>query len=241
MIVGKIIEDLPHPRTHCRKGHELTENNIFIGPNSGARYCIACRQTWKDARQQDGYIEPDSILRARESRARWRQNNPDYHKYNGLLRDYKLTQEDYEKLLKSQNYKCSICKVYLNESSKPVIDHNHACCDFSRKTCGKCVRGVLCSLCNQGLGQFKDDIDRLISSVEYLTFHSKEFVKTSKPVELITEKPSKEYCSFGHEMWDKNLFVDSKTGRKTCRTCQVQMATKWLDKKRDKIPVNGQK
>jgi hypothetical protein len=40
-----------------------------------------------------------------------------------------------------------------------AIDHCH-------KT-GK-IRGLLCKNCNQGLGQFKDNIDLLLSAAKYL-------------------------------------------------------------------------
>ena len=59
---------------------------------------------------------------------------------------------------------CAICGTYLNESSsikreRGHIDHCH--------TTGK-VRGVLCDLCNKGLGQFKDNIDNLENAIKYL-------------------------------------------------------------------------
>lgn len=30
-----------------------------------------------------------------------------------------------------------------------------------KKSCGKCVRAILCSPCNTGLGLFKEDVDLL--------------------------------------------------------------------------------
>jgi hypothetical protein len=49
-----------------------------------------------------------------------------------------------------------------------VIDHDHSCCP-GEGSCGKCVRGALCRECNQGLGNFRDDIDRLESAIAYLS------------------------------------------------------------------------
>lgn len=37
------------------------------------------------------------------------------------------------------------------------IDHNHQCCDEPRKSCGKCVRGVLCRKHNTALGHIELD------------------------------------------------------------------------------------
>jgi hypothetical protein len=37
----------------------------------------------------------------------------------------------------------------------------------------KIRRGLLCSLCNMGLGLFKDDVSALRKAVEYLEKHSR--------------------------------------------------------------------
>ena len=61
---------------------------------------------------------------------------------------YGITYDDYDRVLAEQNECCAICK-----SSKPKgrgrfhIDHDHTCCP-GQKTCGKCVRGLLCHNCN---------------------------------------------------------------------------------------------
>lgn len=53
---------------------------------------------------------------------------------------------------------CAICKTSLLDK-KAHIDH----CHKTNK-----VRGVLCELCNKGLGQFKDNIASLENAVKYL-------------------------------------------------------------------------
>lgn len=59
---------------------------------------------------------------------------------------------------------CQICGC---DPAKPFIDHDHACCPGDR-SCGDCVRGVLCQGCNLGLGAFKDDPSKLEAAKKYL-------------------------------------------------------------------------
>lgn len=80
------------PRTHCLKGHELTEDNIAFTKH-GHRLCRICR-TIKDHA--------------------WQQRHPE--KYNECLRKhrrkilYGVTEEHYNKMLEKQNGLCAICK-----------------------------------------------------------------------------------------------------------------------------------
>lgn len=58
---------------------------------------------------------------------------------------------------------CQICGSF----EKPSIDHDHNCCP-GNKSCGKCIRGVLCRGCNSGLGMFGDDPEKLEAAAGYL-------------------------------------------------------------------------
>jgi hypothetical protein len=59
---------------------------------------------------------------------------------------------------------CMICGSF----DKLVVDHDHECCSTRNKSCGSCVRGILCTKCNIGIGHMDDDIERLLKAVEYL-------------------------------------------------------------------------
>ena len=52
-----------------------------------------------------------------------------------------------------------------------AIDHDHSCCSQGGKSCGKCVRGVICVQCNSGLGHFMDNPDVLLAAAAYLISH----------------------------------------------------------------------
>ncbi|MBT2484757.1 MULTISPECIES: endonuclease domain-containing protein [unclassified Microbacterium] len=62
---------------------------------------------------------------------------------------------------------CDICGSDEPGGLDFAIDHDHACCPVS-PACGQCVRGVLCTSCNMGLGAFGDDIDTLRAAITYL-------------------------------------------------------------------------
>lgn len=81
------------------------------------------------------------------------------------LHRYGLTPEAYQELFSLQGGRCATCGV---APEKFYIDHDHSCC-AGIKTCGGCVRGLLCFNCNTALGQVKDNPATLLAMVEYLT------------------------------------------------------------------------
>lgn len=84
------------------------------------------------------------------------------------LKRHGLTQAAYDALLAEQSAACRICR-----STKPGgnggwhVDHDHACCP-GQGSCGRCVRGLLCSSCNLLLGHAGDDSEILRRAIEYL-------------------------------------------------------------------------
>ena len=65
---------------------------------------------------------------------------------------YGITYEDYLRMLEEQGGVCAICGTDKpGGRGKFHIDHDHSCCP-TEKTCGKCVRGLLCARCNTKLG-----------------------------------------------------------------------------------------
>lgn len=69
-------------------------------------------------------------------------------------------------MLGNQNGLCCICKNPQGKN-RFGVDHNHACCS-GEKSCGKCVRGLLCTKCNIMLGGSRDSIENLKSGISYL-------------------------------------------------------------------------
>lgn len=81
---------------------------------------------------------------------------------NRRLNKYGLTNDDFNALIATQQNKCAICAVSFAER-KPHVDHCHK---------SKRVRGLLCSLCNRGLGHFRDNHLFLIGAAAYLKAHA---------------------------------------------------------------------
>jgi hypothetical protein len=78
---------------------------------------------------------------------------------------YGITSEQYQKIIREQNYSCSICNTKFSNESKNTtahIDHDH----ITNK-----VRGLLCGYCNCILGFSKDNTETLLNAIAYLTHH----------------------------------------------------------------------
>jgi hypothetical protein len=80
---------------------------------------------------------------------------------------YGLTETEFRVLFDRQEGRCSICKMTLFENGNGftgvVVDHHHGS--------GK-IRGLLCGLCNSGLGHFRDNPNFLEAAIEYLRKNS---------------------------------------------------------------------
>lgn len=71
------------------------------------------------------------------------------------LGHYNLTKESVGLLLLLQEGKCAICGAPSPDEGAMHIDHDHACCP-GKRSCGACVRGLLCNRCNfGGLGWYE--------------------------------------------------------------------------------------
>ena len=86
-----------------------------------------------------------------------------------LRREFGITAEEYDTILELQGDACAICRSkFGNElGHRLAVDHDHACCP-GKRSCGKCIRGILCGSCNLGLGKFRDDPILLGKAIKYL-------------------------------------------------------------------------
>jgi Autographiviridae endonuclease VII len=115
-----------------------------------------------------------NIITNAERLRKWRRDNPEKNresqkkyaaanrekvllkmKRGDLRRNYGLSLEEYNEMVKAQDGKCLIC----GDSGTLNVDHSHKD--------GK-VRGLLCSRCNTSLGLAREDIGVLEKMIAYL-------------------------------------------------------------------------
>lgn len=84
---------------------------------------------------------------------------------------YRIRPEQYDAMLAAQDGVCAICSGDSKNGKRFAVDHDHACCPGPR-SCGKCVRGLLCYLCNQGLGLFGESAQTLQAAMRYLSSYT---------------------------------------------------------------------
>jgi hypothetical protein len=100
-----------------------------------------------------------------ESYLMWTENRDDMCKRcRSLWRRYQITSNQYQAIFDQQDRACVICKK--NQENLDV-DHDHSCCK-SYRTCGRCIRGLLCPTCNTGLGHVRDSTEILESIIRYI-------------------------------------------------------------------------
>lgn len=103
---------------------------------------------------------------------RYREENPDRVRDSRLRHWYNISLEQYNKMLKEQDYVCAICKRHNIAGKSLSVDHNHKCCP-GKRSCGDCVRALLCFKCNTTLGQFEDDEGYLQETLNYIKKYRK--------------------------------------------------------------------
>lgn len=95
------------------------------------------------------------------ARLQWDKDNPTRKRDQALWTKYRLRPHEFEAMLTAQNNLCAICHLEFGPARAANVDHDHNCCN-SVKSCGNCVRGLLCKSCNTKLGW----IDKHQSSVD---------------------------------------------------------------------------
>lgn len=157
-------------RTHCRRGHEFTPETTYVD-RRGDRICRPCVTLIRSSPEALAARRLAEKSDKKRSTARaWRTSERGKHSARTyLLRNkYGWTIEQWDEQFAAQGHRCATCPA--TKPDKWVMDHDHACCP-GEKSCGKCVRGIICRNCNLALGNAKDDPQTLRSMAEYLERH----------------------------------------------------------------------
>lgn len=131
------------PDKPCPQGHRTLRYTKY-------GQCLDCLKIFKEAYR--------ATEKGRNKDKEYSKNYEWKGKQNARLRNYGITQEEYDAFILKQNGKCAICKIGLDMGKRTCIDHCHN---------SKRVRGILCWSCNVGIGHFKDNPDLLREAALY--------------------------------------------------------------------------
>jgi hypothetical protein len=141
------------------------------------KYCKKCDTTkpvsefWKNRGAKDGlqaYCKPCT-----SAQVNGRLKGPDRERVLRINRNsrfkrvYGITHDEYDEMLAWQRGRCWICQEPPSDDRRLAVDHDHACCP-GEKSCGKCIRGLLCRRCNQAIGLFKENVDLIRWAATYV-------------------------------------------------------------------------
>lgn len=115
-------------------------------------YCKPCHSVYRKAHYQanrEKYIEKAKSWTESKGGKRMERHN--------------VSRERWTELLARYDGKCWLCQARPGVA----LDHDHSCCPGSN-SCGKCVRGVLCTGCNTALGRLGDNEAGVLRALEYL-------------------------------------------------------------------------
>lgn len=166
---GRKLDDLCYAHYQRLKRHgDLLATPQIGKPRKdvdGKRQCSDCGE-WFSATLEYFYQEREWLSSACRScisthRKLWKQNNPEKvkeYRFKQRLKQYDLTLDEYEEMVKDQDGLCAVCLREL----PLAVDHDHNA-DWML------VRGLLCQSCNLALGLLEDNIEALQRAIAYLT------------------------------------------------------------------------
>lgn len=126
--------------TRCGEIKPLTDFSFNVTKGHYQSQCRRCR-----SKAQVLYQQADPTY-------------PERHRRAVLKHRYGITPELYDVMLTAQGGGCAICKTKEPRGKSTEffsVDHDHGCCPGPR-SCGQCVRGLLCIRCNNSVGWFEE-------------------------------------------------------------------------------------
>ncbi len=146
----------------CQSCQEGKSPDSFRTPRS--RKCRACIRVSALARQARYREQHREALRVSYS----------VYYYANIKSRYGMTRAQFEQRLTEQGSACAVCRAEFTPDSPAQVDHDHSCCDLKKRSCGGCIRGLVCRTCNLGLSYFRDSPTLLRDAAAYLETTEKE-------------------------------------------------------------------
>lgn len=154
---------LEHKRhcTRCNNTKNISDFYVVNGRvKSTCKPCnLATTKIWREQNRD----------KKKKGEVAWAKKNPDKMKkinqnkcLNQKLKRWNMTLQDLQMVFDLQNGLCALCKkreIILYGGMNTHLDHDHKTGKF---------RGILCRVCNIGLGAFGDSSIRLEEAVSYL-------------------------------------------------------------------------
>lgn len=145
------------------------KKNAWVCEHVDTNHCAKglCERCYNKSRRE--IKRAQYMARHRRIKAELGPNFKKWNRERHLKHRYGITPDQWEWIFDRQHGRCVCGKKFEKEgkSNVPHLDHNHKCCP--KKSCGKCVRGMLCFRCNSVLG-FLESEPHLLPQflVEYL-------------------------------------------------------------------------
>ncbi len=154
----------PNPQVLCEVCRKP-----FRGSTVGVcRRTEACR---KERAYRRYWAEPEKHRTARRDYSRQVQGTPEQKARVAKYRfsRHGVTRQWHDDQLARQGGHCAICpRTEPGGRGYWHIDHDHRHCPGD-SGCIECVRGLLCSRCNVGIGMLGDSVTVLQAAIQYLT------------------------------------------------------------------------
>jgi hypothetical protein len=146
------------------------------GETTSTKWCLRCDQVkpltaFRPRRQVFGmgtesWCRPCANayeMERRNARETYEQRRDINLRYN-----HGISLDEYDSMHAEQGGVCAICglpetRVFKGRVGKLHVDHNHVT--------GR-LRALLCRACNNGLGSFGDDVERLKAAIAYIERHA---------------------------------------------------------------------
>lgn len=129
----------------CAECHQkLPASDFNIKRNGPYHYLTACCRLCQSKRMELFWANP---------------KNRDRRLENRLSREFGITVQQYQEILRRQDYRCAICCDELT---------GKVCCDHDHSLSFKKIRGLLCHKCNSAIGLLREKEEIILASIEYL-------------------------------------------------------------------------